>query len=96
VLSAHRDTHFAFLREITPGEELWLSERPGKTRRYRVAETAVVDSAGGPLLLEPALDALLLTTCYPFDALLPGGSERFVVLAYPAADPITQQQVVKL
>jgi sortase A len=82
VISGHRDTHFRFLAALKPGEEI-VVELPGRTAaRFRVADTAVVDSrvavvraADGP--------ALVLLTCYPFDAVRAGGPLRWVVTARP-------------
>lgn len=95
ILSAHRDTHFAFLQDLQLGDELWLSERPRTTQRYRVAEITVVDSNDGPIAVDSNEPVLLLTTCYPFDALMPGGSKRFVVVAYPE-NHVDSNEVVEL
>ena len=83
VISGHRDTHFRFLADLKPGDEI-LIDTPGRpAARFRVVEAAVVDSrtaviraADGP--------ALALLTCYPFDALRAGGPLRWVVTALPA------------
>jgi len=82
LISGHRDTHFRFLAGLKPGDEI-VVESPGRpTTRFKVVETSVVDSrvaviraADGP--------ALVLLTCYPFEALRAGGSLRWVVVALP-------------
>jgi sortase A len=82
VISGHRDTHFRFLAGVTPGDEI-LVETPGQAvARFRVVDTAVVDSR---LAVLRAADgpALALLTCYPFDALRAGGPLRWVVTALP-------------
>lgn len=81
VVAGHRDTHFAFLRELQPGSELRLQNAHGEELVYRVAELQVKDSLTEPLLIDPARDTLTLVTCYPFDAPLPGGPLRYVVTA---------------
>jgi sortase A len=44
VISGHRDTHFRFLAALQPGDEI-LVETPGRPlARFRVVDTAVVDS----------------------------------------------------
>ncbi len=81
VISAHRDTQFAFLRKLRRGDTINLTGAHG-TREYRVTSTQVVDSHR----FRPAADgtdALLLVTCYPFDAIVPGGPLRYVVEARP-------------
>lgn len=80
VVSAHRDTHFAFLRELVEGDRVTLDVRQG-ARRYRVNAMQVVDVRHDTLPASDAADGLLLVTCWPFDALVPGGPLRYVVSA---------------
>lgn len=82
LLSAHRDTHFAFLREIRLGDDVALDTVHG-TRRYRVSDLRVVDSRDGLAALPADGDGLVLVTCYPFEAVVPGGPLRYVVSAVP-------------
>lgn len=83
VLSGHRDTHFAFLEDIAPGDVLRL-ELGAETREFSVRYREVVDSNGLEMVLDDSAQRLTLVTCYPFDALTAGGSQRFVVTALPA------------
>jgi sortase A len=82
VLSAHRDTHFSFLRELKTGDLLRLHTTQGK-RDYRVRWQQTVDSREQSLVIDDSIDRLTLLTCYPFDAPLPGGPLRWVVTATP-------------
>ena len=89
VYSAHRDTHFAFLKNVVIGDEIEVMRSDGKHFHYRVDATSVVrfDASG----IDPLADGyqLVLSTCWPFDALTPG-SERYLVHATmigPAPDP---------
>ena len=84
VISGHRDTHFAFLQTLAPGDAIEL-DAPDGTRRYRVTALRVADTRREALALG-ADDALLLVTCWPFDAVVPGGPLRYVVQARP--DPL--------
>ena len=81
VIVAHRDTHFAFLRSMSLGEEIVVESDAAALARYRVREITVVDK-GETRLLDPA-DATQLTliTCFPFDAVQPGTALRYVVIA---------------
>jgi LPXTG-site transpeptidase (sortase) family protein len=82
VIGAHRDTHFAFLRELRPGEEIVVQKSVGGTRRYRVTGAEIVDKSETRVLAQPPGEArLTLITCYPFDALRAGGPLRYVVTA---------------
>ncbi len=81
VLSGHRDTHFAFLRNLRPGTELRLQGRDGTWRRYRAGAARVIDARQAWLASGAGRSALTLVTCYPFDALEPGGPLRYLVTA---------------
>lgn len=80
VYSAHRDTHFAFLKKVVIGDEIDVTRQDGRTFRYRVNATSVVrfDASG----IDPLADGheLVLSTCWPFDAMTQG-PERYLVHA---------------
>src|SRR6201985_1838971 len=80
VYSAHRDTHFRFLRNVIVGDEIDVVRSDGRTFRYRVDGSSVVrfDASG----IDPNSDGyeLVLSTCWPFDAVT-SGPERYVVHA---------------
>lgn len=81
VIAGHRDTHFRFLRDVQAGDEI-LVEAPGRPRgRFRVRQRAVVDARTAVLAGADDARELVLVTCYPFDALRPGGPLRYLVLA---------------
>lgn len=79
MVAGHRDTHFQFLRHLERGSVLRVQNEQGQWFAYQVSEIAVKDSTREPLLLDPAQDSLTLVTCYPFDAINPGGPLRYVV-----------------
>jgi sortase A len=72
VYAAHRDTHFRFLKDVMTGDEIAVTRNDGRTFRYRVTGTAVVrfDQSG----IDPLAQGrgLVLSTCWPFDAVTPG------------------------
>jgi sortase A len=80
VYSAHRDTHFSFLKNVVIGDEIEVTRGDGKHFRYRVDGTSVVrfDASG----IDPLADGyhLVLSTCWPFDALT-SGPDRYLVQA---------------
>jgi sortase A len=86
VIGGHRDTHFAFLEDMKAGAFFDLQLPTGERITYRVTSRRIVDINSEPLAaaLDDS-DELLLVTCYPFDALLPGGPLRYVVSAAPLA-----------
>lgn len=83
VILGHRDTHFRFLRALLPGDTLSMTDRRGQEYRYRVGRRQVVHMDTGELAMD--VPGLALVTCYPFDAVVPGGPLRYVVLAEPVA-----------
>ena len=85
VYSAHRDTHFAFLKNVVVGDEIDVTRHDGRAFRYRVDATSVVrfDASG----IDPVAGGheLVLSTCWPFDALRQG-PERYLVHATMLGD----------
>lgn len=81
IIAAHRDTHFSFLQHATRGQEILLQTTDGREHRYRLIDTRVLDSRHDRILIEADRPMLTLLTCYPFDAVLPGGPLRYVAIA---------------
>ncbi len=81
VVSGHRDTHFSFLRDVQKRGTLLLQTIQGNWIGYTVEDIAVLDSRTDKLFNHQFNNRLVLITCYPFDALVPGGPLRYVVMA---------------
>jgi len=79
VIAGHRDTHFAFLKNLSVGESLLVDMPDGTRHRFTVVGIDVVDARRGSLVLDSDKPVLSLVTCYPFDADEPGGPLRYVV-----------------
>jgi sortase A len=80
VYSAHRDTHFAFLKNVVVGDAIDVTRQDGRTFRYRVDATSIVRFDASDI--DPLMDGhrLVLSTCWPFDAMTQG-PERYLVHA---------------
>jgi sortase A len=80
VYSAHRDTHFRFLKDVAIGDDIDVTRRDGRSFRYRVTGSSVVrfDASG----IDPLVDGyqLALSTCWPLNAVT-SGPMRYVVHA---------------
>ena len=80
VYSAHRDTHFSFLRDVAIGDEIEITRSDGSKFRYRADSSSVVrfDASG----INPLAGGyeLVLSTCWPFDALT-SGPDRYLLHA---------------
>lgn len=81
VISAHRDTHFNFLANITQGDVLKLQDKQGINHSYEVIITQVIDEKQAVLPDLQSARGLMLITCYPFNAVRAGGSLRYVIYA---------------
>jgi sortase A len=79
LVAAHRDTHFAFLKELLPGDEVFITRRDKRTVRYRVTDTRVIDTREGSLSVQAGQASLVLVTCFPFDAVAAATPYRYVV-----------------
>lgn len=80
VYAAHRDTHFAFLGQVRPGDEIRVERADGRIARFRVegARVARWDASG----VDPRAPGrnLVLATCWPLDGRV-HGPLRYVVEA---------------
>jgi sortase A len=80
VYSAHRDTHFRFLKDVRIGDEIAITRRDGQVFRYRADSHSVVrfDQFG----IDPLASGyeLVLSTCWPLDAVTQG-PDRYLLHA---------------
>ena len=85
VIGGHRDTHFEFLKNVKANTLLSLQLPTGERKVYQVSGTRIVDTDVEPFLSGSTdRNELVLVTCYPFGALVPGGPLRYVVTARPS------------
>jgi len=82
VISAHRDTHFRELEHAHVGDRITVERADGQRFVFSVTDVRVVDSRTMRIALDDDEPRLTLVTCYPFDAISPGGPLRFVVTAH--------------
>jgi sortase A len=81
ILTGHRDTHFRFLEKLESGDVLALQARSGKWMGFTVQDRQIVDSRTAAIPTHEDKRQLILVTCYPFDAIVPGGPLRYMVIA---------------
>ena len=91
VISAHRDTHFRFLAHVARGDALIVERADGGRIVYRVTSMRIMDARTMTLPRDAERPTLTLITCYPFDALVPGGPLRYVVTAEAEPAPAALQ-----
>ena len=83
VVAGHRDSWFAFLRELRVGDEVVVTTRDG-VRRFRVVDTGVHSMWDTDVAASTNDARLTLVTCYPFDGLV-GSTRRYVVTCVPCS-----------
>ena len=81
VIAGHRDTQFSALRELRLGDTVEIETPARVPARFRVIGTSVLDARDVARLAPRGDETLTLVTCWPFDALVPGGPLRYVVEA---------------
>lgn len=81
VVSAHRDTHFAYLKDAQVGDLIRVEQPSGAKSGYRIVERRVIDTRREQVMLHPEANLLTLITCYPFEDWTPGGPLRLIVTA---------------
>lgn len=92
VISAHNDTHFSILEELTLNDRVTLSFKTGHSKVFTVNKMTVLDMAKEQLVLlnksnyknegnREVVDIkeLILVTCYPFGSVNNETSLRYVV-----------------
>ncbi|MEM7053033.1 MAG: sortase [Pseudomonadota bacterium] len=79
LIAAHRDTHFRFLEQIRPGQQVLIGLADGKTEHWRVVDQQIVDSRRYDLDLAASGSHMTWITCWPFDAIEAGGPLRLLV-----------------
>ena len=78
-IAAHRDGFFRRLKDIETGDFLQL-DTPGKTFRFVVERTEIVQPEDVSVLADTGVPSLTLVTCFPF-YFVGNAPERFIVRA---------------
>lgn len=80
VIAGHRDTHFTFIKDLKPGDEINVATTNGTGVSYRVTGSAIVHAQSSGIATTTKTPRLALVTCYPFDG-IERGPLRYVVFA---------------
>lgn len=80
VYAAHRDTHFAFLKNIKENDRIRITRSDGQVFTFRVTRMAVARWDEAEIDPNARGVHLVLTTCFPFDAMT-SGPLRYLVYA---------------
>lgn len=93
VISAHRDTFFRHIYELTPGDEIQV-RRQGHTFTFQVTEKKIVTPNDLSVLKNTPDARLTLITCYPIYYVGPA-PKRLVVFAKLVRDEQPNQQAAR-
>jgi len=88
IYAAHRDTHFRFLKDVMIGDEIDLTRADGKTFRYRADGSSIVRFDALQVDQDTDRRELILSTCWPFDALTSGPLRYVLHASIIASDDI--------
>lgn len=80
VIGGHRDTHFAYIKDLKPGDEIVVTNAKGKTEHFHMTGSAIVHAGASGIETAGKSPRLALVTCYPFNG-LQRGPLRYVVFA---------------
>ena len=81
IISAHRDTHFRFLEDVSLDDVFEVTDRNNKTTSYVVNDIRIIDSDQQDIAVYDNQAEIKLITCYPFNAPIAGGPLRYIVTA---------------
>jgi sortase A len=95
VIAAHRDTHFAGLAELAPGQIITARRADGSLRRFRVSGGRIMDARTARLNTQDGPPRLALTTCWPLDSPVPGGPLRLVLFTNLIPTPYQHDTNIK-
>jgi sortase A len=80
VIAAHRNTHFAFLKDVQVNDRIEIKRKDGLIFTYTVTNLRVAKWNATGIDRHAFGHHLVLSTCYPFDGLT-RGDDRFIVEA---------------
>lgn len=80
MIAGHRDSHFAFLKDVRVGMQIEVENYLGQQTQYRVTQLDVIDTTTDALYASED-DMLTLVTCYPFEGMTSNTAQRYLVHA---------------
>ena len=81
ILAGHRDSHMQFMSELNVGDKIELTMSDGLLKTYIISGREVSDKPEVALSTASlSRESLILTTCWPFDA-MKSGDQRYLIFA---------------
>lgn len=92
LISAHRDTHFTFLKQLRAGDHIFIETAQQQSKLFKVIATEIVDMDDARFTTDQSSAYVHLVTCFPFDSIITGGTQRYIVSAIAQDDYIQQAE----
>ena len=81
IISAHRDTHFSFLKQLKINDIITIESPNKQTKGFHVNSSQVVHKDKASFIIDELNAHIHLVTCYPFQSIKTGGSQRYIISA---------------
>jgi sortase A len=69
------------LQDITIGDKFTTTAANNTDQSYQVSSIEIIDTAKQDIYIQDNQPQLILVTCYPFNAVVAGGTLRYVVIS---------------
>jgi len=86
VFSAHRNTHFAQLGALAPGDRITL-DTSGGVFVYEMVDAVIISETEEQYVMPTTTETLTLLTCYPFD-FIGETTQRYIVRGRLISGPV--------
>ncbi len=80
LISAHRDTHFEPLQYLNLEDKIVLYDKNNTKYFYRIINKKIIDVNHDTIPIKMGKEELILVTCWPFDAIIAGGTKRYLII----------------
>lgn len=81
MISAHRDTHFSFLKQLKENDTIVIESSNHQRKVFHVNSSRIVHKDKASFAFDDTNAHIHLVTCYPFNSIHSGGSQRYIISA---------------
>lgn len=81
IISAHRDTHFSFLQQLKDNDIIIIESSDRLKKVFHVNSSRIVHKDKAGFIFDDINAHIHLVTCYPFNSIISGGSQRYIISA---------------
>lgn len=81
IISAHRDTHFSFLKQLKENDIIIIESSNHQKKVFHVNSSRIVHKDKASFIFDDMNAHIHLVTCYPLNSIKSGGSHRYIISA---------------